>query len=104
MNFLVLFICSMIIPIVNTSSVSSALMSYEIDFMYSMIFLSIFGVAIKYLKKNKPPIVIIIMAIIAEDIFINLLCDIKFITYIMQFVLIIGFVLYTNHKKSHHIM
>lgn len=104
MNFLVLFICSIIIPIVNTSSVSSALMSYEIDFIYSMIFLGIFGIAIKYLKKNGHPIVIIIMATIAEDLFINLLCDIKFITYIMQIVLIIRFVLYTNHKKSHHIM
>ena len=32
MNYLALFVCSMIIPIVNTSSVSQALISYEIGF------------------------------------------------------------------------
>ena len=37
MNYLVLFVCSMIIPIVNTSSVSQALISYEIDFIYYMV-------------------------------------------------------------------
>ena len=52
MNYLVLFVCSMIIPIVNTSSVSQALISYEIDFIYYMVSSGIFGIAIKYLKKN----------------------------------------------------
>ena len=51
MNYLVLFVCSMIIPIVNTSSVSQALISYEIDFIYYMVSSGIFGIAIKYLKK-----------------------------------------------------
>lgn len=51
MNYLVLFVCSMIIPIVNTSSVSQALISYEIDFIYYMVSSGIFGIAIKYLKR-----------------------------------------------------
>lgn len=48
MNYLVLFVCSMIIPIVNTSSVSQALISYEIDFIYSMVSFGIFGIAVKH--------------------------------------------------------
>lgn len=97
MNYLVLFVCSMIIPIVNTSSVSQALISYEIDFIYSMVS---FGIAIKYLKKNEHPIVVILLATIAEDLIINLLCDIKFITYIIQIVLVIVFALYTKYKNK----
>ena len=96
MNYLVLFVCSMIIPIVNTSSVSQALISYEIDFIYYMVSSGIFCIAIKYLKKNEHPIVVILLATIAEDLIINLLCDIKFITYIIQIALIIVFVLYTK--------
>ena len=46
MNYLVLFVCSMIIPIVNTSSVSQALISYEIDFIYYMVSSGIFGIAL----------------------------------------------------------
>ena len=99
MNYLVLFVCSMIIPIVNTSSVSQALISYEIDFIYYMVSSGIFGIAIKYLKKNEHPIVVILLATIAEDLIINLLCDIRFITYIIQIVLIIIFALYTKYKK-----
>ncbi|MBD9042999.1 MAG: hypothetical protein EGR32_00745 [Solobacterium sp.] len=95
MNYLVLFVCSMIIPIVNTSSVSQALISYEIDFIYYMVSSGIFGIAIKYLKKNKHPIVVILLATIAEDLIINLLCD-----YIIQIVLIIVFVLYTKYKSK----
>lgn len=100
MNYLVLFVCSMIIPIVNTSSVSQALISYEIDFIYYMVSSSIFCIAIKYLKKNEHPIVVILLATIAEDLIINLLCDIKFITYIIQIALIIVFVLYTKYKNK----
>lgn len=73
MNYLVLFVCSMIIPIVNTSSVSQALISYEIDFIYYMVSSGIFCIAIKYLKKNEHPIVVILLATIAEDLIINLL-------------------------------
>ena len=100
MNYLVLFVCSMIIPIVNTSSVSQALISYEIDFIYYMVSSGIFGIGIKYLKKNEHPIVVILLATIAEDLIINILCDIKFITYIIQIVLIIVFVLYTKYKSK----
>ena len=100
MNYLVLFVCSMIIPIVNTSSVSQALISYKIDFIYSIVSLGIFGIAIKYLKKNEHPIVVILMATIAEDLIINLLCDIKFITCIIQIALIIIFALYTKYKNK----
>ena len=60
----------------------------------------IFGIAIKYLKKNEHPIVVILLATIAEDLIINLLCDIKFITYIIQIVLIIIFALYTKYKNK----
>lgn len=101
MNYLVLFVCSMIIPIVNTSSVSQALISYEIDFIYYMVSSGIFCIAIKYLKKNEHPIVVILLATIAEDLIINLLCDIKFITYIIQIALIIVFVLYTKYKSKY---
>lgn len=100
MNYLVLFVCSMIIPIVNTSSVSQALISYEIDFIYYMVSSGIFGIAITYLKKNEHPIVVILLATIAEDLIINLLCDIKFITYIIQIALIIIFALYTKYKNE----
>lgn len=99
MNYLVLFVCSMIIPIVNTSSVSQALISYEIDFIYSMVSFGIFGIAIKHLKKNEHPIVVILLATIAEDLIINLLCDIKFITYIIQIALIIV-LFYTQNIKT----
>lgn len=100
MNYLVLFVCSMIIPIVNTSSVSQALISYEIDFIYSMVSFGIFGIDVKHLKKNEHPIVVILLATIAEDLIINLLCDIKFITYIIQIALIIIFALYTKYKNK----
>ena len=98
MNYL-LFVCSMIIPIVNTSSVSQALISYEIDFIYSMVSFGIFGIAVKHLKKNEHPIVVILLATIAEDLIINLLCDIKFITYIIQIALIIV-LFYTQNIKT----
>ena len=53
MNYLVLFVCSMIIPIVNTSSVSQALISYEIGFyIFYGIFLGIFSIAVKHLRMN----------------------------------------------------
>lgn len=52
MNYLVLFVCSMIIPIVNTSSVSQALISYEIGFyIFYGIFLGIFCIAVKHLNE-----------------------------------------------------
>lgn len=91
--------CSIIIPIVNTSSVSAALMNNEIDFIYSMISLGIFGVAIKYLKKNEHQIMIILMETILEDLIISLLCNIKLITYIIQIVIIILFVVYISYKN-----
>ena len=99
-NYLALFVCYMIIPIVNTSSVSQALISYEIDFIYYMVSSGIFGIAVKHLKKNEHPIVVILLATIAEDLIINLLCDIKFITYIIQIALIIIFALYTKYKNK----
>lgn len=101
MNYLVLFVCSVIIPIVNTSSVSQALINYEIDFyIFYGIFLGIFSIAIKHLKKNEHPIIVILLATIAEDLIINLLCDIKFITYIIQIALIIIFALYAKYKNT----
>ena len=100
MNYVVLFVCSMIIPIVNTSSVSQALISYEIDFIYSMVALCIFGIAVKHLKKNEYPIAVILLATIAENLIIHLLCDIKFVTYIIQIAIILVFALYTKHKNK----
>lgn len=65
-----------------------------------MVSLGIFGIAVKYLKKNEHPIVVILLATIAKDLIINLLCDIKFITYIIQIALIIIFALYTKYKNK----
>ena len=62
--------------------------------------LGIFGIAVKYLKKNEHPIVVILLATIAKNLIINLLFDIKFITYIIQIVLIIIFALYTKYKNK----
>lgn len=53
-----------------------------------MVSLGIFGIAVKYLKKNGHPIVVILLATIAEDLIMSLLCDVKFITHIIQIVLI----------------
>lgn len=99
MNFLILFICVMIIPIINISSVFPNLASYKIDFIYSTISFGISGIAAKYLKKNEHPIIIILIATFAEDLIINLLCDIKFITYIIQAVIIIVFAIYIDYKS-----
>lgn len=99
MKYFILFICSMIIPLVNPSSISSALMSYEIDFVYSMISLGTFGIAIKYLKRNEHPIVIILLATLIEDLITNLLCQINWTTYFIQMAIIIAFVLHTNYKN-----
>ena len=72
----------------------------KLIFIYSMVSSGIFGIAIKYLKKNEHPIVVILLATIAEDLIINLLCDIKFITYIIQIALIIIFALYAKYKNK----
>lgn len=83
------------------STVYQALITYEIDFyIFYGIFLGIFSIAVKHLKKNEHPIVVILLTTIAEDLIINLLCDIKFITYIIQIALIIIFALYTKYKNK----
>ena len=72
-KYITLFFCFLVIPLVNNSSISVALMSYKIDFIYSMIMLGLYGVSIKLLKNNKNPIVVISVSTIVEDLIINLL-------------------------------
>lgn len=99
-KYIVLFVCSMVIPLVNSSSISLALMSYKIDFIYSMVSLGLYGMSIKFLKNNKNPIIIITVSTFAEDLIINLLCDIKISTYIIQVVIIVLFTIYIKYKSD----
>ena len=84
MKYLVLFVCSMIIPAMNTSAVSIALSNNNVDLIFSIIDFGVFGWGIKRLK---------------EDLIINLLCNIKPITYIIQGVIIILFAVYISYKN-----
>lgn len=99
-HYLVLFLCSMLIPLMNTSAVSAALSNNKTDLIFSIIDLGIFGWGIKLLKEKNEHFVGIILAVtIAEDIIISLLCNITFITYIIQALVIIVYAVYLNHKK-----
>ena len=84
MNYFILFICSMVIPIMNASTVSAALMSYEVDLIHYILSSGVFIFGVKLLKENKNPIGIILAATVLEDIIINLLCDLTYITYIIR--------------------
>ena len=100
-HYLVLFLCSMIIPAMNTSAVSIALSNNIVDLIFYIIDFGVFGWGIQRLKeKDEHPISIILAVTAIEDLIINLLCDIKFITYIIQIALIIVFVLYTKYKNK----
>ena len=99
MNYFILFICSMIIPAMNTSAVSAALMNNEVDLIHYILSSGVFIFGIKLLKENKNPIGIILAATVVEDIIINLLCDLTYITYIIQTFVIIAYAVYLNHKK-----
>ena len=81
-HYLVLFLCSMIIPAMNTSAVS------------------VFGWGIQRLKeKDEHPISIILAVTAIEDLIISFMCNITFITYIVQAVMIIVYAVYLNYKK-----
>ena len=97
MKYLVLFICSMIIPAMNTSAVSIALSNNIVDLIFYIIDFGVFGWGIQRLKeKDEHPIGIILAVIAIEDLIINLLCNIKPITYIIQGVIIILFAVYIS--------
>ena len=99
-HYLVLFLCSMIIPAMNTSAVSIALSNNNVDLIFSIIDFGVFGWGIKRLKeKDEHPIGIILAVIAIEDLIINLLCNIKPITYIIQGVIIILFAVYISYKN-----
>lgn len=100
MSYIILFLCSMIIPVVNTSSISNALMSNEIDLIHSILSFGVFGLGIKYLKKNEHLVGIIFVVTIAEDFIINLFCEINYVTYIMQLAVIIIFAIYTKLRRD----
>ena len=99
-HYLVLFLCSMIIPAMNTSAVSIALSNYNVDLIFYIIDFGVFGWGIKRLKeKDEHPIGIILAVTAIEDLIINLLCNIKPITYIIQGVIIILFAVYISYKN-----
>lgn len=93
-KYIILFVCFMVIPLINSSSISVALMSYKIDFIYSMIMFGLYGASIKLLKNNKNPIIVISAATIIEDLIISLLCEINISTYIIQTIIIVLFAIY----------
>lgn len=99
-KYITLFFCFLVIPLVNNSSISVVLMSYKIDFIYSMIMLGLYGVSIKLLKNNKNPIVVISVSTIVEDLIINLLCKINIITYIIQMIIVALFAIYIKRKSN----
>lgn len=100
MKYLVLFVCSMIIPAMNTSAVSTALSNNNVDLIFYIIDFGVFGWGIQRLKeKDEHPIGIILAVIAIEDLIINLLCNIKPITYIIQGVIIILFAVYISYKN-----
>ena len=99
-HYLVLFLCSMIIPAMNTSAVSIALSNNNVDLIFYIIDFGVFGWGIQRLKeKDEHPIVIILAVTAIEDLIINLLCNIKPITYIIQGVIIILFAVYISYKN-----
>lgn len=100
MKYLVLFVCSMIIPAMNTSAVSIALSNNIVDLIFYIIDFGVFGWGIQRLKeKGEHPIGIILAVTAIEDLIINLLCNIKPITYIIQGVIIILFAVYISYKN-----
>ena len=69
------------------------LIFYIIDF-------GVFGWGIKRLKeKDEHPISIILAVTAIEDLIISFMCNITFITYIVQTVVIIVYAVYLNYKK-----
>ena len=99
-HYLVLFLCSMIIPAMNTSAVSIALSNNNVDLIFYIIDFGVFGWGIQRLKeKDEHPIGIILAVTAIEDLIINLLCNIKPITYIIQGVIIILFAVYISYKN-----
>lgn len=99
-HYLVLFLCSMVIPLMNTSTVSIALSNNKVDLIFSIIDFGVFGWGIKLLKeKNEHPISIILAVTAIEDLIISFVCSITFITYIVQAVVIIVYAVYLNYKK-----
>ncbi len=99
-HYLVLFLCSMIIPAMNTSAVSIALSNNNVDLIFYIIDFGVFGWGIQRLKeKDEHPISIILAVTAIEDLIINLLCNIKPITYIIQGVIIILFAVYISYKN-----
>ncbi len=63
-HYLVLFLCSMIIPAMNTSAVSIALSNNIVDLIFYIIDFGVFGWGIKRLKeKDEHPIGIILVVI-----------------------------------------
>ncbi|WP_337525952.1 hypothetical protein [Holdemanella sp.] len=100
MKYLVLFVCSMIIPAMNTSAVSIALSNNIVDLIFYIIDFGVLGWGIQRLKeKDEHPIGIILAVTAIEDLIINLLCNIKPITYIIQGVIIILFAVYISYKN-----
>ena len=52
MKYLVLFVCSMIIPAMNTSAVSIALSNNIVDLIFYIIDFGVFGWGIQRLKEK----------------------------------------------------
>lgn len=99
-HYLVLFLCSMIIPAMNTSAVSIALSNNIVDLIFYIIDFGVFGWGVKRLKeKDEHPIGIILAVTAIEDLIISFMCNITFITYIVQAVVIIVYAVYLNYKK-----
>lgn len=99
-HYLVLFLCSMIIPAMNTSAVSIALSNNIVDLIFYIIDFGVFGWGIKRLKeKDEHPIGIILAVTAIENLIISFMCNITFITYIVQAVVIIVYAVYLNYKK-----
>ena len=100
-HYLVLFLCSMIIPAMNTSAVSIALSNNNVDLIFYIIDFGVFGWGIQRLKeKDEHPISIILAVTAIEDLIISFMCNITFITYIVQTVVIIVYAVYLNYKKE----
>ena len=75
MKYLVLFVCSMIIPAMNTSAVSIALSNNIVDLIFYIIDFGVFGWGIQRLKeKDEHPIGIILAVTAIEDLIINYIC------------------------------
>ena len=65
MKYLVLFVCSMIIPAMNTSAVSTALSNNNVDLIFYIIDFGVFGWGIQRLKEKDEHPMGIILAVIA---------------------------------------